>query len=100
MSISTRESLEIGQRVQLRPTRYSGVISYLGEPQFAEGYWIGVTLDKPNGKNDGSVNGVKYFECDPKHGIFVRPDKIDIERKKKKREQIPVMQKRAAKGKI
>merc|ERR1712046_279426 len=32
----------------------------------------GVALDKPVGKNDGSVQGKKYFECPAGHGIFVR----------------------------
>lgn len=33
------------------------------------------------GKNDGSVDGERYFECDPKFGLFVRPDKLHIDRK-------------------
>lgn len=28
------------------------------------------------GKNNGTVQGVKYFECRPKSGLFVRPDKL------------------------
>ena len=39
-----------------------GVISFLGETQFAPGEWAGVTLDEPQGKNDGSVGGVEYFK--------------------------------------
>lgn len=40
------------------------------------GTWIGVALDTPQGKNDGCVQGIQYFECKPKHGIFVRSDKL------------------------
>jgi kinesin family protein 13 len=33
-------------------------------------------LDAPTGKNDGTVQGIQYFTCRPKHGIFVRADKL------------------------
>jgi len=39
-----------------------GRIQYLGECQFAPGQWAGVVLQKPEGKNDGSVAGVRYFQ--------------------------------------
>ncbi len=28
------------------------------------------------GKHNGCVQGVRYFTCKPKHGIFVRPDRL------------------------
>lgn len=28
------------------------------------------------GKNDGTVQNTQYFACEPKHGIFVRGDKL------------------------
>lgn len=37
---------------------------------------MGVELDKPTGKHDGSVEGIAYFMCANKHGVFVRPDKV------------------------
>lgn len=40
------------------------------------GTWIGVELDTPMGKNDGTVQNITYFTCKPKHGIFVRGDKL------------------------
>ncbi|KAJ3077512.1 hypothetical protein HK100_011010, partial [Physocladia obscura] len=41
------------------------------------GEWIGVELDQPeDGDNDGSVDGVNYFECQPGTGIFVHRDAI------------------------
>lgn len=40
------------------------------------GTWVGIELDAPTGKNDGTVQGIQYFECKPKHGIFVRSDKL------------------------
>ncbi|XP_019904118.2 CAP-Gly domain-containing linker protein 2 isoform X1 [Esox lucius] len=53
-----------------------GVIAYLGETQFAPGQWAGVVLNDLLGKNDGSVGGVRYFECQPHQGIFTRPSKL------------------------
>ncbi|XP_029304577.1 CAP-Gly domain-containing linker protein 2 isoform X2 [Cottoperca gobio] len=53
-----------------------GVIAYLGETQFAPGQWAGVILNDLVGKNDGSVGGVRYFECQALQGIFTRPSKL------------------------
>lgn len=53
-----------------------GRLAFLGPTQFAKGTWAGVVLDNPEGKNDGSVNGVQYFESVPNHGLFTRPMKL------------------------
>ncbi|XP_020720810.1 kinesin-like protein KIF13B isoform X6 [Bombus affinis] len=66
----------VGESVLVRPYSYSGVIAYVGPTEFASGTWIGVELDAPTGKNDGAVNGHRYFTCRPKCGIFVKVDKL------------------------
>lgn len=53
-----------------------GIVRFLGPTQFAEGVWVGVELDQAVGKNDGSVNGVRYFKCAAARGIFVRPSQV------------------------
>ncbi|XP_069470844.1 CAP-Gly domain-containing linker protein 2 isoform X4 [Ambystoma mexicanum] len=65
----------VGERVWVNGAK-PGVIHYLGETQFAPGQWAGVVLDDLVGKNDGSVGGVRYFECQPMQGIFTRPSKL------------------------
>ncbi|XP_053941004.1 CAP-Gly domain-containing linker protein 2 isoform X2 [Cuculus canorus] len=65
----------VGERVWVNGVK-PGVIQYLGETQFAPGQWAGVVLDDPVGKNDGSVGGVRYFECQPMQGILTRPSKL------------------------
>ncbi|KAL6426794.1 hypothetical protein ACFW04_009253 [Cataglyphis niger] len=65
------ESFMIGDRVWVGGTK-PGRIAYIGETKFAPGDWAGVVLDEPIGKNDGSVAGSQYFQCEPKRGIFSR----------------------------
>lgn len=51
-------------------------MEYYGETEFAEGIWVGINLDEPNGKNNGTVKGVRYFECQPNHGIFIKANQV------------------------
>nr|CAB3231649.1 CAP-Gly domain-containing linker protein 1 [Phallusia mammillata] len=69
------EGFIIGDKVLVSGTKL-GRIQYLGECQFAPGQWAGVVLENPAGKNDGSVSGVRYFQCEPLHGVFARPSKL------------------------
>ena len=53
-----------------------GTLHFCGMTDFAAGIWAGVELDQPEGKNDGTVEGVSYFVCSPDKGVFVQPNKI------------------------
>ncbi|XP_076866912.1 LOW QUALITY PROTEIN: CAP-Gly domain-containing linker protein 2 [Brachyhypopomus gauderio] len=65
----------VGEHVWVNGVK-PGCIAYLGDTQFAPGQWAGVVLNDLVGKNDGSVGGVRYFECQPLQGIFTRPSKL------------------------
>ncbi|KAG5865982.1 hypothetical protein JTB14_034240 [Gonioctena quinquepunctata] len=65
------DSFIIGQRVWVSGSK-PGHIAFIGETQFAPGEWAGIALDEPIGKNDGSVGGTRYFQCEPKKGVFSR----------------------------
>ena len=56
-----------------------GVLHYIGQPDFAPGEWAGIVLDRAEGKNNGSVQGVRYFTCDEGCGVFVRSDKVTLD---------------------
>ncbi|BFF96378.1 restin homolog [Drosophila madeirensis] len=71
------EQFIIGQKVWVGGLR-SGQIAYIGETHFAPGDWAGIVLDEPNGKNDGCVSGKRYFQCEPKRGIFSRLTRLTV----------------------
>lgn len=67
--------VEIGAKVCVgssASTAKRGIVRYIGETHFAGGEWIGVQLYEKDGKNDGSVDDTRYFDCEPEHGLFAR----------------------------
>ncbi|XP_056322470.1 CAP-Gly domain-containing linker protein 1 [Danio aesculapii] len=65
----------VGERVWVNGNK-PGLVQFVGGTQFAPGQWAGIVLDEPIGKNDGSVSGVRYFQCKDLYGIFTRPSKL------------------------
>ncbi|WFD28176.1 hypothetical protein MNAN1_003182 [Malassezia nana] len=73
MQVSARCIVNTGGHLERR-----GTIRFVGATQFAPGAWVGVELDEPIGKNDGSVQGVRYFAARNHHGTFVRPVHVQV----------------------
>ncbi|XP_034713319.1 CAP-Gly domain-containing linker protein 4-like isoform X1 [Etheostoma cragini] len=74
-SVCGGPEMHLGERVLVVGQR-TGVVKFYGKTSFAPGLWLGIELDKPSGKNDGSVGGVRYFSCPPKHGVFAPPSRV------------------------
>lgn len=71
----------VGNRCQVAvpkaPVR-RGMVAFNGTTHFKPGIWIGIKYDEPVGKNDGSVDGHRYFDCPPKYGGFVKPVSVTV----------------------
>ncbi|XP_069488441.1 dynactin subunit 1 isoform X2 [Ambystoma mexicanum] len=70
--------LKVGSRVEVIGKGHRGTVAYVGATLFATGKWVGVILDESKGKNDGTVQGRRYFTCEDNHGIFVRQSQIQL----------------------
>lgn len=55
-----------------------GVVRFVGHTHFSPGLWVGVEIGVPKGRNDGSIDGQRYFTCKPCYGLFAPPHKLTI----------------------
>jgi dynactin complex subunit len=77
-----------------------GTIRFIGEVDFADGTWVGVELDRRGklsllfslfrgkliltiifvlvGKNDGSVDEMRYFQTTANRGVFVKSEDLAV----------------------
>nr|XP_055074249.1 dynactin subunit 1a isoform X4 [Misgurnus anguillicaudatus] len=70
--------VKVGSLVEVIGKGQRGTVAYIGATLFASGKWVGVILDEPKGKNDGTVQGKRYFTCEENRGIFVRQSQIQL----------------------
>ena len=68
---------QVGQSVELSDGR-TATVRFAGSTHFAAGEWVGVELDDATGKNDGEVQGQRYFACPQGYGMFIRPNVATI----------------------
>ncbi|KAL8334573.1 hypothetical protein RB598_009038 [Gaeumannomyces tritici] len=76
--------IEPGRRCHIEDPKVLlyGVVRYVGDvPEIPDpGFWVGVQLDEPLGRNDGSIGGKRYWgeAGSLNYGMFVRPARIEI----------------------
>ena len=64
--------VHVGQRLSFSGWRCT--VRYIGEVKHTDGSWLGVEWDDPtHGKHSGEHQGIKYFQCSPTAGSFIRP---------------------------
>lgn len=71
----------IGDRCEVEfkdKTHHRGEVKYVGKVKDTKGYWIGIQMDEPVGKNDGSCNGERYFQCLDKYGLFMKAKNVTV----------------------
>lgn len=76
---STRQrNFSVGARVDVIGYRAKGIVRYYGKHKTdpKKGMVYAVELDRPIGKNNGTVKGEKYFECVDLHGVLVAKKKV------------------------
>eukprot|EP00483_Globobulimina_turgida_P003601 UN03607 len=74
----------VGDIVNVINKNCHGIIRYIGTTEFKpDVIWYGIQLERPLGKNNGTVQGIKYFICEKKYGIFVRAQSIEKLKNKK-----------------
>ncbi|GMM36785.1 Alf1 protein [Saccharomycopsis crataegensis] len=87
-NIQCSSKIAVGARCRIKPdssitVERRGTVRYVGKiPEItstgAEFPWVGIELDEPLGKNDGSIKGKKYFSCNAKYGSFAKPTNVEI----------------------
>ena len=60
--MSEAYSIPVGSRFKLLENNHRGQVMYIGRvPEVGKGYYVGLKLDEPYGKNDGSYIFKKEF---------------------------------------
>ena len=71
---TTESTFAVGDRVDV-DGKGAGIVRFVG-PHHLEGTQrLGVELDGPDCKNDGTVKGHRYFSCRPGFGCLIKPNR-------------------------
>ena len=75
------EDIIVGDRVTVSGHQGAAVVRFVGvvNTQRTHGRSrVGVDLDSPNGKHNGTVDGRQYFKCAEKHGLLVPRERVRL----------------------
>jgi len=73
------ERIPMASRCQVQPGGRRGEVAFVGSVKGIKGVWVGIRLDEPQGNNDGSKDGERYFNCKgDKYGCFVRAENVEV----------------------
>ena len=77
-AITSLKGVCVGDRCEVNTEgcRGNGTVGYAGRVDGKEEFYLGIDLDEASGRNDGLVQGRRYFQCAQGHGVFVPPDKV------------------------
>jgi tubulin-folding cofactor B len=71
------KDIAVGARCEVNPGQKRGEVKFVGRcDALPPGFWVGIQFDEPVGKNDGSINGKRMFECLDGYGSFQRPKNV------------------------
>ena len=69
---ANNEEIPLNSIVKVKSTGLEGILLFSGKTEFKDGIWYGIRLfNEGQGKNNGSVNGVYYFDCPPNTGKYL-----------------------------
>ena len=74
----SNDTISVGDKVYVSKYECNGIVRYIGKVSNKKGIWHGIELEKPNGKNNGTIDGKSYFKCQHKFGVFVRKTGISF----------------------
>lgn len=75
------DGFAVGKRCSVAGVACKGVIRFLGQLVDSDKLRVGVELDEPLGKHNGSPKGSDhaYFVCAKKHGVLMPASKVELE---------------------
>lgn len=82
-NLKISENIKVGDRcrvINIQGQRL-GTVKYVGEIKQLDSdgnIWVGVEFDEPLGRNDGLIDGTKYFDARHNHGSFLKPKQVEV----------------------